>query len=63
MIVCTPNAQAKLRAEGHAFSPRIPGLSTPVAKQKVFRPASQGFLRPWQNKKREPKEPSASADC
>jgi len=35
MIVCTPNAQAKLRAEGHAFSPRIPGLSTPVAKQKA----------------------------
>ena len=41
-----PNAQAELRAEGHAFMP-----------------TAQDFLHPWQSKKREPKEPSASTDC
>jgi len=34
-VICPSNAQAKLHAEGGAFVPHGPGLSTSVAKQKA----------------------------
>ena len=33
------------------------------AEGRAFMPTAQDFLHPWQSKKREPKEPSASTDC